>query len=720
MSTVQASNFALPARLSRLGELAYNVWWSWHPEASGLFEYLDPALWELTYHNPVKLLRQIAPAKLEAAASDPAFLRRYGGAMIGFDRCLSGKETWFNEKHPRLASHTIAYFSAEFGVHSSLPIYSGGLGILAGDHCKEANDLGLPLVGVGFVYPQGYFHQRISPEGRQDAMYERFDYNEAPIEPLITRETSGAPLALQLDGRTIHVAVWRVQLGTVSLFLMDTDVEENEPWDRELSARLYGGDQETRIRQEMVLGIGGVRLLETLGIRPAVYHANEGHAAFLVLERIRGLVESGMTYQDAVEHVRATTVFTTHTPVPAGHDAFPFHLVEKHFDGYWNSLELDRESFLKLGSHEDGHGGTNFNMTALALRLSGHRNGVSKVHGRVSRGMWQSIWPDRPEEEAPISSVTNGVHTPTWIAPEIARLYAKYLGHDWLQNHDDPTLWERIADIPDQDLWEVHQKLKRKLLAFMRERARRGWISQERGPMHVLTSGTLLNPEALTIGFARRFATYKRALLIFQDIERLKRILHNEWRPVQIIFAGKAHPADSPGKNLVQKINELARDHNLGGRIAFVEDYDMHVGKYFYRGVDVWLNNPRPPLEASGTSGQKAALNGVPNLSVLDGWWYEGYQGSNGWAISSDVSEEAGDDERDAFDAAELYQVLEEEVAPLYFDLDTDGIPRRWIRLVKEAIRTAAPLFSARRMVKEYAERMYVPAMIAAEQDERS
>ncbi|MBX3279416.1 MAG: alpha-glucan family phosphorylase [Acidobacteria bacterium] len=719
MSTLQAMDIELPVRLGRLGELAYNVWWSWRPEASWLFEYLDPALWELTYHNPVKLLRQISPAKLDAAAVDPVFLRRMDGVMLSFDRCLRGSGTWFSEQYPHLASHTIAYFSAEFGVHSSLPIYSGGLGILAGDHCKEANDLGLPLVGVGFVYPQGYFHQRISPEGRQDAVYERFDYNAAPIEPLITRETSGRPLALHLDGRTIHVSVWRVRLGSVSLFLMDTDVEENEPWDRELSARLYGGDQETRIRQEMVLGIGGVRLLETLGIRPAIYHANEGHAAFLMLERLRSLVQSGMSFDSAVEHVRATTVFTTHTPVPAGHDAFPFQLVEKHFDGYWDSMGLDRESFLKLGGHEDAHGGMSFNMTALALRLAGHRNGVSEVHGRVSRNMWTSIWPELQEDEVPISSVTNGVHTPTWVAPEIDRLYTKHLGPDWLQKHDDPTLWERIDAIPARDLWEVRQQLKRKLLAFMRERARRGWMSEGRSPLHVLTAGTLLNPEALTIGFARRFATYKRALLLFSDIERLKSILHNEWRPVQIIFAGKAHPADGPGQALVHQVNELARDYNLGGRIAFVEDYDMHVAKYLYRGVDVWMNNPRPPLEASGTSGQKAALNGVPHLSVLDGWWYEGYQGTNGWAINADVPEYATDDERDEADAAEIYRLLEEEVAPLYFDRDADGIPRRWVSLVKEAIRLAAPVYSARRMVKEYATRMYLPAMAAAEQAER-
>ena len=711
------TDLALPARLVRLGELAYNLWWSWHPEAVTLFSQLDPALWELTSHNPVAMLRKVSPQRLEAAAADGAFLRRLDGVMMAFDRGVSGRDSWFTHQYPQLAGHTVAYFSAEFGLHSSLPIYSGGLGILAGDHCKESSDLGLPLVGVGFVYPQGYFYQRISPEGRQEAEYKRFSYLESPMEPVRTRDTEAGLMKLDLNGHLIHVAVWRVRVGSISLLLMDTDVDENDPWDRELSARLYGGDQETRIRQEMVLGIGGVRMLEMLGIRPAVYHANEGHAAFLHLERIRGLVQSGLSFDEASDVVRRTSVFTTHTPVPAGHDAFPFQLVEKYFDGYWGSLGLDRERFLSQGEHEDGNGGVNFNMTALALRLAGARNGVSQVHGRVSRSMWNSIWPELAEDEVPISSVTNGVHTPTWVAPEMERTFARFLGHDWLANHDDPTLWERIDDVPDEALWGVHSQLKHKLFSFMRERARRGWLAEGRGPMHVLTAGTLMNPDALTIGFARRFATYKRALLIFQDIERLKKILHNEWKPLQIIFAGKAHPADGPGRGLIQKIHDLARDHELGGRIAFVEDYELHVAKFLYRGVDVWLNNPRPPLEASGTSGQKAALNGVPNLSVLDGWWFEGYQGTNGWSIDPDVQDDSTDEQRDKADADEIYRILEQEVVPLYYDRDTDGIPRGWVQVVREAIRTAAPVFSARRMVKEYAQRMYVPAMRVSERN---
>ncbi len=691
--------------------MAYNLWWSWQPGASWLFQHLDKTLWELTHHNPVKFLQQIAPAKLEAAASDPAFLRHYDGIMIGFDKCLSAKGTWFSEKHPDLAGNAIAYFSAEFGLHVSLPIYSGGLGILAGDHCKEASDLGLPLVGVGFVYPQGYFQQRITSEGRQEASYERFDYDAAPMEPVITRDSEGGLLALNLDGRVIYIEVWRVRLGSISIYLMATDVEENEPWDRELSARLYGGDQETRIRQEMVLGIGGVRMLERLGIRPAVFHANEGHASFLMIERVRSLVQGGMSFDEAADFVRSTTIFTTHTPVPAGHDAFSFHLVEEHFHGFWEALGLNREQFLSLGHHPDGHGSANFNMTALALRLSGRRNGVSQLHGRVSRAMWHSMWPEATEDNVPITSVTNGIHTPTWVAPEMDKLFSKYLGHDWLDHHDDPTLWERVHDIPDDELWYVHQQIKHKMMNFMRERVRRDWIKESAGPMRVLTGGTLLNPDALTIGFARRFATYKRALLLFRNIDRLKSIFHDEWRPVQIIFAGKAHPADALGRNLISDIYNLAREAGFGGRIAFVENYDIHVAKHLVRGVDVWLNTPRLPMEASGTSGQKAALNGVPHFSILDGWWYEGYKGTNGWAIDSGAPDGATDEFRDGADAETLYRVLENEVVPLYFDRDSDGIPRQWTNLVKEAIRTAAPVFSARRMVKEYTERMYVPAM---------
>ena len=708
-------NFNLPARIGRLGELAYNVWWSWNPDASALFQYLDKTLWALTQNNPVKLLRQIAPAKLDAAAADPSFLRRYDGVLLSFERELSSQGDWFPETHPQLKDRTIAYFSAEFGVHNSLPIYSGGLGILAGDHSKEASDLGLPFVGIGFVYPEGYFQQKISAAGQQEAHYLQLDYSMAPLEPVFTKDTSG-PLKFNLGGRDIYVAVWRVRLGSGSLVLMNADVEENQPWDRELSSRLYGGNRETRLMQEMLLGIGGVRMLRALQLDPAVFHANEGHAAFLLLERIREFVEAGSSFDEAVEKVRATSIFTTHTPVPAGHDTFHFALIEKHFAGYWDQLGITREYFLSLGAHQDHFGGgANFNMTALALRLTGQYNGVSKLNGEVSRKMWQPMWPDKTAEEVPITSVTNGVHVPTWLAPELSKLYSKYLGQDWLRHHDEPKFWERIHEIPDEDLWSLHQRLRAKLMSFMRERARRRWMSEGTGATHALASGTLFDPEALTIGFARRFATYKRALLVFRDMARLKNILQDSWRPVQIVFAGKAHPDDAPGRGLIHNIYEIAREAGMGGHIAFVEDYDILVAKHLYHGVDVWMNNPRPPLEASGTSGMKAALNGAPNFSVRDGWWYEGYHGTNGWVIGTDPMAEIGDEERDEADAESLYTTLEKEVVPLFYDRDSDGVPRGWVQVMKEAIKYGAPAFSARRMVKEYAERMYLPAMKASE-----
>jgi starch phosphorylase len=708
----------LPENISRLQELAYNLWWSWNPDAQALFSSLDEELWRSVNQNPVKFLRSARQELLNRAAADNEWLARFAAVLADFDAYMHpSANTWYRRTHadpqspiPTSQSPVIAYFSAEFGLHEALPIYSGGLGILSGDHCKEASDLGLPFVGIGFLYPQGYFTQRITGDGAQEALYEKLDFSEVPATPALTSDGKPVLIHVDLPGRTVYAKVWRIQVGRIPLYLMDTDVERNAPQDRELSARLYGGDQETRISQEMVLGIGGVRMLERLGIRPSVFHANEGHAAFQLLERVRNFVQSGMSFNDAVEQVKATTIFTTHTPVPAGHDAFPFWLVEKHFAGFWEEMGLDREQFLMLGGYPDGFGGMNFNMTALSLRLTGVCNGVSKLHGHVSRQMWQPMWPEKTVDEVPITHVTNGVHTPTWIAPRLDRLFSKYLGPDWLQHHDEPALWERLRDLPDEELWNVHQQLKNRLFNFMRERARRGWMDEEAGPIKVLTSGTLLNPTALTIGFARRFATYKRALLIFRQLERLKHILHDEWRPVQIIFAGKAHPADNPGKNLIHELYNFARDNNIGGRVAFIENYDIHVAKYFYRGVDIWLNNPRRPLEASGTSGQKAALNGVPHLSVLDGWWYEGYQGTNGWAIGEE-REYKDTETQDEADALSFYTTLEEEMIPLFFERDGDGVPQGWLEKMRRSIATCAPQFSMRRMVKEYTERLYVAAM---------
>lgn len=698
----------LTGSLVRLQELAHNLWWSWKPEARRLFETLDPTLWRLSHHNPVKLLQDMKPERLTALAEDPAFIRQYSAVLKTYDEYMAAKGTWYATQYPTISHASIAYFSAEFGLHNSIPIYSGGLGILTGDHCKEASDLGIPLVGIGFMYPQGYFHQRITPEGWQAAVYEPVNRLELPIHQVIM--PSGAPCQVQIEmsRRTVLALVWHVRVGRVVLYLIDTDVPDNAPGDRELSARLYGGDQEVRLCQEILLGIGGVRVLRALGLSPTVWHANEGHSAFLTLERIRELVQAGHTHADASELVRHSTVFTTHTPVPAGHDVFPPHLIERYCHGYWDQLGLTREGFLRLGEHPDSPG-AGFNMTALAMRMSAHLNGVSREHGRISRTMWRSLWPGLSQDFVPIRSITNGIHVPTWIAPEMHHLYSKYLGPDWADRSDDLAVWHRVTEIPDGELWAVRQTLKRKLISFIRERARAGWMQGHLEASQVLAAGTLLDPEALTIGFARRFATYKRATLLFSDLERLKHLLQNRWCPVQIVFAGKAHPADEPGRYFIHQVYNFCKDHGLGGHVAFLKNYDMHLAKFLVQGVDVWLNTPRPPMEASGTSGQKAALNGVPHLSVLDGWWHEGYDGANGWAIPlpTDLHDPHA---LDAHDAEHLYRILEQEVVPLYYKRDRDGIPRGWIQIVKDAIRTTAPRFCARRMVKEYVQLSYAPA----------
>jgi starch phosphorylase len=699
----------LPDRLNRLGELATDVWWSWNRDARTVFRQLDYTLWRTTAHNPVRLLRIIPRAKLEAAADNPEFVRLYQRAIAALDAARAARNTWWTARFPQITGQSIAYFSAEFALHQSLPIYAGGLGVLAGDHCKEAADLGVPLIGVGFMYPQGYFHQHISAEGWQEESYERLNWTDAPIEPATTPDGKPCVTAVPLGDRTVLVAVWRVRAGRVTLYLLDTSLEENAPWDRELSARLYGGDRETRVQQEIILGIGGVRALKALGANPGVFHLNEGHAGFVVLQRIHNLVERGASFDDALAEIRRTTVFTTHTPVPAGHDAFPFQLVEKHLAGCWGTLGSNREAFLALGSYDSG-AGAQFNMTALGLRSAGAVNAVSRRHGEVTRSMWAPMWPGVAENERPVTSVTNGVHVPTWIASDLADLFAKHLGSDWLERHDDPTLWDGVLAIPDGELWAVREGLRRYLFAFMRERARQRWTVERVSAPRVVAAGTLLDSDALTIGFARRFAGYKRSELVFQDPERLARILNAAERPVQIIFAGKAHPADDVGKHHLQRVYKRALDSMFGGRVAFVDDYDLHVAHFLVQGCDVWLNNPRKPLEASGTSGMKAALNGVPHLSVADGWWDEGFNGVNGWVIDGGVTSD-NPDAVDAADAAALYRLLEEEVVPAFYDRDIHGVPHRWLATVKEAIRSVAPRFSARRMVKEYVERMYAPAL---------
>jgi starch phosphorylase len=699
----------IPDRIARLAELAVDLWWTWHSDARELFRGLDYPLWRATAHNPVRMLWTMPRERLERAAGDPEFLGRYDRAIAALDNSRTARHSWWEDRFAQTAGRSIAYFSAEFALHQSLPIYAGGLGVLAGDHCKEAGDLGVPLVAVGFMYPQGYFHQHLSAEGWQEESYERLNWTDAPIEPAVLPDGRPCLTAVPLGDRSVLVAVWRVRIGRTKLYLLDTDLEENVPAHRELSARLYGGNQETRIQQEIVLGIGGVRALKALGSNPAVFHLNEGHAGFVVLQRIRDLIEHGATFDAALDEIRGSTVFTTHTPVPAGHDAFPFPLVEQHLAGCWGALGSHRERFLALGAYDNG-GGAQFNMTALALRSAGATNAVSRLHGQVTRAMFAPMWPDLPEAERPVSSITNGVHVPTWIAGELADLFTKHLGADWRDRHDDPAMWDGVLSIPDDELWAVRQSLRRYLFTFVRERARQRWIEEHVGLPRVVAAGTLLEPDALTIGFARRFAGYKRPELVFHNPGRLARILNAAGRPVQIVFAGKSHPADDVGKHHLQHVYRRALDPLFAGRIAFVDDYDLHVAHFLVQGCDVWLNNPRKPLEASGTSGMKAAINGVPHLSIGDGWWAEGFTGANGWTIDGGTSGENWD-ETDAADAGALYRLLEEEVVPAFYDRDASRVPHRWISVVKEAIRTVAPRFSARRMVKEYVEKMYAPAL---------
>jgi len=696
---------SLPRRVRRLGEIAYNLWWTWSPEAQNLFMRLDPVLWESVNHNPVRLLRQLSRKRLAEAIADRRILDSYDRVVAAFDTYMrnnpgrDGQLPDWNGDAPD-GHPMVAYFSFEFGLTEALPMYAGGLGVLAADHLKEASDMGLPMVGVGFLYLNGYFRQRITEDGWQEADYEHLNFNELPI--IQVTDATGAPLILsvELPGRRVYFHTWKAQVGHVSLYLLDTDVAENLPKDRVLTQRLYSPDPETRINQEIVLGIGGVRVLRALGIDPAVWHMNEGHSAFSTLERARELVKQGMSFAEAREHVRRTTVFTTHTPVPAGNDRFPIWQIDQQLSGFWHELGLSREAFMALGAEEDF-----FGMTPLALYMSSKANGVSKLHGQVAREMWQWLYPNQP---VPISHITNGVHTATWLARRMRRLFDEYLGPAWYDHLDDESTWRLIYEIPDDELWAVRKHLKRKLAQFMRERARAKWVTHSQHPVQTIASGVLIDPNALTIGFARRFATYKRAALILRDVPRLLRLLNDPARPIQIIFAGKAHPNDEPGKRLLQELYRVVKNASTAGRMVFIEDYDMNVARHLVQGVDVWLNTPRRPYEASGTSGMKAALNGAINFSVLDGWWCEAYDGKNGWAIGED-KHYSDPEQQDREDCESLFRTLEEQIIPLYYDVDEDYIPRGWLQRVKASIATIAPRFSTRRMLKQYVRDMYAP-----------
>ncbi len=696
----------LPERIGRLDELAHNLWWSWHPRGRELFRALDYPIWRMSDHNPVKQIRQIDPDRLQALSSDPAFLALYDSAMSSFDSYMSSRNrTWFATNYGSQLSGPIAYFSMEFAIHVSLPIYAGGLGVLAGDVCKEASDIGLPLVGVGFMYPQGYFHQHISDQGWQQEVYQELNPEEAPIRPVYSAQGGKKLAQVQLADRLVYLGARRVQVGRVDIYLLTTDLEENSPQDRALAARLYSADLEMRIQQEILLGIGGVRVLRALGIQPSFWHANEGHAAFMTIERVREEVGKGTPSPQALQNVTDATVFTTHTPLPSGSDVFPVQLIEKYFPRCQESIGIDRDTFLDLGSR-DGAGEQTFNMTVLGLKMAGQRNAVSRLNGEVSRRLWHSLWPQLQENEVPISHVTNGIHIPTWVAPELGKLYEKYLGKDWLSGHDDPSLWDGILGIPDDELWATHMLLKRKLVSAIRERARKSFANGSTA-QHALARAALLDPEVLTIAFVRRITDYKRPTLLFYDLERLQRIVKNSQHPVQIVFAGRCHPNDDPSKRLLQSVYSLATGPQFESRIAFVEDYELHMAHYLTQGVDVWLNTPRRLQESSGTSGMKAALNGVLQLSIRDGWWHEGFSGANGWAIGDDLGSTAPQDQ-DRADAESLYRLLEERIVPLYYNRDINDVPRGWVALVRETIRSIAPTFCTRRMMKEYIQQIYL------------
>ena len=701
--------FIAPAS-EKLWSLARNLWWSWDSDAASLFRDLDPVRWRDLNENPIQLLSEIPLRELERRVEQLVLHSRINYAYRRQQEYLQADRTWGGTHAGVLRARPVAYFSAEFGLHQSVPIYSGGLGVLAGDHIKSASDLDVPLIGIGLYYSQGYFRQRLDGTGWQTEEYIDVDLTQLPVEPALGQ--NGEPVQVSIETRTgsIRVTVWRITVGRCVLLLLDSDVDGNDPEDRELTARLYGGDSRVRIRQELLLGVGGVRALQAMGIVPSVLHLNEGHSAFAVLEFVRERMQrEGINFVEALRRVKRQVVFTTHTPVPAGHDRFVAGLIEEHLGPLRDALRIDHEWLMGLGRVDPGNAGETFCMTVLALKSSRRANAVSCLHGEVSRTMWRSLWPDRPEDEIPIGHITNGIHVPSWIAPQMFRLYDRHLGPNWYERSAEPEVWDGIENINDGELWETHLALKSRLLDFVRWRSVQQAERRGESAKSVRRLDRILIPDALTIGFARRFATYKRADLILRDMEQLAELANDPKRPIQFVFAGKAHPHDEPGKKVLQQIAAMMRDSRFGDKFVFVEDYDISVGRHLVQGVDVWLNNPRRPLEASGTSGQKIVLNGGLNFSVLDGWWAEAHDGANGFAIGR--GETHPDTERhDRRESDDLYRVLRQEVVPLYYHRDRDGLPRGWIKRMKRAIRTLGWRFSANRMVMDYALKCYVPA----------
>jgi starch phosphorylase len=701
--------FIAPAQ-ERLWSLARNLWSSWDHDSTGLFRDLDPVRWRQLNHNPISLLGEIPLAGIERRAAELVLHSRINYAFRRQREYLAADRTWGARNAGVLRPRPVAYFSAEFGLHESIPIYSGGLGILAGDHIKSASDLDIPLVGVGLFYGQGYFRQHLDRDGWQKEEYIQTDVNQLPMEPAIG--ANGEPVAVQIETRTgfIRARVWRVKVGRCDLLLLDSNVEGNAPEDRELTSRLYGGDGRVRIRQELLLGVGGFRALKAMGITPGVLHLNEGHSGFAVLEAILNrMQEEGLSFEAAQSRVSREVVFTTHTPVPAGHDRFNADLIEEHLGPLRERLGLSREKLMEIGRESPANKDEDFCMTVLGLKVARRANAVSALHGEVSRAMWKGLSPGKTEEAVPIGHITNGVHVPSWLAPQMFRLYDRHLGTGWHEHSAEAKIWEGIENVDDGELWETHLNLKSRLLEFVRRRAVEQAERRGEEPEVCLGLARVFSPDALTIGFARRFATYKRANLILADIEKLASMVNDPKRPVQFVFSGKAHPLDEPGKRVLQEIAQLMGDRQFADKFVFVEDYDINVGRHFVQGVDVWLNNPRRPLEASGTSGQKVVLNGGLNLSVLDGWWAEAYDGLNGFAIGTGRTH-SNMNVHDTRDGEDLYRVLREEVIPLYYQRDRDGLPRGWIKRMKRTIRTLGWRFNADRMVKDYTLKCYLPA----------
>ncbi|MBS1852666.1 MAG: alpha-glucan family phosphorylase [Acidobacteria bacterium] len=694
----------------RLWALARNLCWSWDHDTSGLFRDLDPGRWRALDHNPISLLAEMPLGQIERRARELVLHSRVNYAYRRQREYLEADRTWGARYAGVLRSRPVAYFSAEFGLHVSVPEYSGGLGVLAGDHVKSASDLGIPLIGIGLFYGQGYFRQRLDSNGWQQEEYLQTDVNQLPMEAAIG--TNGEPVTVQVETRTgpLRAKVWRMHIGRCDLYLLDSNVEGNAPEDRELTSRLYGGDGRTRIRQELLLGIGGFRALKAIGVTPGVLHLNEGHSGFAVLEAVRSrMQEEGLNFEQAVPRVSREVIFTTHTPVPAGHDRFGADLIEEHLGPLREALHISHERLMEIGRENPSNYHEEFCMTVLGLKLSRRANAVSSLHGEVSRAMWTGLYPGKSEDEVPIGHITNGVHVPTWLAPQMFRLYDRHLGSGWQNHSSDPKIWERIEDVDDGELWETHLNLKSRLVDFVRQRAVEQAARRGEPKENLEKLSGVLSSDALTIGFARRFATYKRANLILRDIELLASMVNDPKHPVQFIFAGKAHPRDEPGKRVLQQVAQLMNDPKFSDKFVFVEDYDTNVGRHFVQGVDVWLNNPRRPLEASGTSGQKVVLNGGLNLSVLDGWWAEAYDGLNGFAIG-DGRTHSNMDVHDTRDGEDLYRVLKEEVIPLYYQRDRDGLPRGWIKRMKRTIRTLGWRFNADRMVMDYTMKCYIPA----------